>query len=185
MANRLFFFVGGKQGTWKVQNQVAIRGSGLSAIERLEVTSKEVGVFENGFVLRGITSNERYVESGEHAVLVSKQESLGRREATFASLIPIRKSPKWWSLSQNERRDIFESQSRHIGIGVKYLPSIARRLLHCRDISDQEPFDFLTWFEFSPKHESAFNDLLGELRKSEEWTYVEREVEFRLERTDA
>src|SRR2546428_7160638 len=29
-----------------------------------------------------------------------------------------------------------------------YLPAIARRLYHCRDLG--EPFDFLTWFEYAP-----------------------------------
>lgn len=51
--------------------------------------------------------------------------------------------------------------------------------LACRDLG--EPFDFLTWFEFDPGDADAFEEL-GLLRGSEEWTYVDREVEIRLAR---
>ena len=57
---------------------------------------------------------------------------------------------------------------------------IARQLYHSRDFG--EPFDFLTWFEFAPEHTVLFEDLLATLRASEEWTYVEREVDVRLAR---
>lgn len=49
----------------------------------------------------------------------------------------------------------------------------------CRKTSG-EPFDFLTWFEFAPEHESEFNTLLVQLRATKEWSYVEREVDIRL-----
>jgi chlorite dismutase len=110
--------------------------------------------------------------------LIARQPELGRPAATFAALIPITKSPRWWNLAQDERRRIFETESGHIRTGLKYLPSIARRLYHCRDLG--EAFDFLTWFEFAPSSESLFNDLVAELRMTEEWTYVEREVDIRL-----
>lgn len=45
-----------------------------------------------------------------------------------------------------------------------------------------EPFDFLTWFEFPPAAAEAFEELNGRLRATEEWTYVEREVDIRLTR---
>ena len=61
---------------------------------------------------------------------------------------------------------------------MDYLPAIARRLHHCRDLSESEPFDFLTWFEFEEKHTAEFDKLLARLRASEEGKYVEREVEF-------
>jgi len=94
------------------------------------------------------------------------------------ALIPIRKSPEWWALSQHERRAIFEAESHHTEIGLAYLPQIARQLHHARDLG--EPFDFLTWFEFAPEHESEFNSLLVQLRASKEWSFVEREVDIRL-----
>ena len=42
--------------------------------------------------------------------------------------------------------------------------------------------DFLTWFEFAPADAGAFDELVGRLRQSEEWSYVDREVDVRLTR---
>jgi chlorite dismutase len=108
------------------------------------------------------------------------QAGLGRPEATRAALIPIKKSQAWWDLTQEERRRIFEDKSQHIAASMKYLPAIARQLYHCRDLG--EPFDFLTWFEFDPANAALFEELVAMLRGTEEWTYVEREVDLRLER---
>jgi len=131
-------------------------------------------------MLRGVTSNQRYVNRNEQNQLVAVQEGLGRPEASQAALIPITKSAVWWGLTQDERRQIFEERSSHIAIGLKYLPAIARRLHHSRDLG--EVFDFLTWFEYAPSSSTAFEDLLAALRATEEWKYVEREVDIRLVR---
>ena len=63
---------------------------------------------------------------------------------------------------------------------MKYLPAIARRLHHCRDIGGNEPFDFITWFEFAPADTAAFDELVAALRASPEWQYVDREIDIRL-----
>ena len=130
--------------------------------------------------MAGVTSHLRYAERAEKVKLEEAQAGLGRAEATCAALIPIRKSSAWWELTQEERRSIFEDKSRHIADTLKYLPAIARQLYHCRDLG--EPFDFLTWFEYAPEHAAVFEDLVGELRATEEWTYVEREVDVRVMR---
>jgi hypothetical protein len=62
-------------------------------------------------------------------------------------------------LAQDERRAIFEEQSHYIGIGLEYLPAVARRLHHSRELG--EPFDFLTWLEYAPEHADAFEDMVG------------------------
>jgi len=128
----------------------------------------------------GVASHLRYAERAEKVKLEEVQAGLGRAEATCAALIPIRKSSAWWELTQEERRSIFEDKSRHIADTLKYLPAIARQLYHCRDLG--EPFDFLTWFEYAPEHAAVFEELVGELRATEEWTYVEREVDVRVMR---
>jgi chlorite dismutase len=120
------------------------------------------------------------VGRSERAELRAVQEGLGRPQATRGALIPIRKNPAWWELAQDERRAILEEQSRHIRTGLKYLPAVARRLFHSRDLG--ESFDFLTWFEYAPADAAAFEDLVGALRGTEEWKYVDREVDFRLSR---
>lgn len=133
--------------------------------------------------LQGTVSNVRYATRAEVVTLRERQEALQRPEATLAVLIPIRKSPAWWELAQDERRAIFEEMSHHTAIGLEYPPVVARRLYHSRDLG--EPFDFLTWFEFAPEHEGAFEHLLARLRTTPEWSYIEREVDIRLERVAA
>jgi len=132
------------------------------------------------WILRGVTGHQRYVQRKENDALIAVQAGLGRPEATRAALIPIKKSDAWWSLTQDERRSIFEESSHHISGSLKYLPAIARRLHHSRELL--EPFDFLTWFEYAPDHASLFDELVLMLRSTEEWEYVEREVDIRLVR---
>ena len=187
MSTRLFSFIGGDTGLWRVARIEAIVGEPLPVTRRLEIAPgpEAPSTPQAAWVLRGITSNERYVVREERSQLVTKQQDLGRHEATCAALIPIRKNPAWWALTQDERRSVLEERSQHIKIGLRYLPEVARRLHHCRDLSENEPFDFLTWFEYAPTHEAAFDKLVAELRASEEWKYVEREVDIRLVREDA
>lgn len=174
-------FIGGEHGTWEVERLVAVRGQALDDVPRLAVVEgPQAAIAGAVWVLRGVTSNERYVERPERQALVARQAPLGRPEATCAALIPITKSPGWWELTQDERRAILEARSRHIEIGLSYLPAVARRLHHGRDL--REEFDFLTWFEFAPAEVGAFEDLVGRLRSTEEWAYVEREVDIRVTR---
>ena len=185
---RLFSFVGGRSGPWKFIESRVITGDVLPVIERLDIVADNVAdnvapmAAGAVWVLHGVTSNERYVTRPEKEQLLARQEGLGRPQADCAVLIPIRKNAKWWAMTQDERRKIFEEQSHHTQIGLDYLPAIARRLHHCRDLAAPEPFDFLTWFEFAKKDTAEFDKLLARLRSTEEWSYVEREVEFRFAR---
>ena len=175
-------FVAGSCGTWRIDRLTPIKGAGLPTLERLEIVegTEVAPVSGASWILRGVTSNTRYTKRIEVNELVSKQAGLSRPEATRAALIPIRKTAAWWDLAQDERRAIFEEQSRHIGIGMEYLPGIARRLHHSRELG--EPFDFLTWFEFAPEHMDAFENMVGLLRQTPEWLYVDREIDIRLSR---
>jgi hypothetical protein len=180
---RLFTFVGADQGAWAVRSARTLMGDALPPAPCLQVVpGAAVPPPGAAWALAGITSNERYVERHEKVALVGTQAGLGRAQATRAALIPIRKSPAWWALTQDERRAVFEAQSHHIAIGMRYLPAVARRLHHCRDLGPAEPFDFLTWFDYAPEHEPAFDELLKALRNSPEWAYVDREVDIRLVR---
>jgi len=187
MATRLYSFIGGDTGLWHVAKMDVIAGEPLPAAKRLAIASgTEISSDPHAaWVLRGITSYERYVVRKERSEMIAMQQSLGRPEATRAALIPIRKNVVWWALAQDERQRIFEEQSEHVKIGLQYFPALARRLHHCRDLSENEPFDFLTWFEYAPAQEAAFNKLLAKLRATEEWKYVEREVDIRLVREEA
>lgn len=179
---RLFSFIGGVTGEWRVRSSRAVVGEPLPEVAGVSLVAGPASGDGAAWVLRGATSNERYTTRAEKTELVAKQEGLGRARATCAALIPIRKNAAWWTLTQDERRQIFEEQSAHVRIGMDYLPAIARRLHHCRDLGVDEPFDFITWFEFAPEHEPAFDAMLVRLRASPEWKFIEREVDIRLER---
>ncbi|MBI5890813.1 MAG: chlorite dismutase family protein [Nitrosomonadales bacterium] len=187
MSTRLFTFNGGDTGPWRIAKTETVVGEPLPAAKRLDISSAPESPSRPYavWVLRGITSNERYgVREEEKSRIVSMQQSLGLPESTCAALIPIRKNAAWWALSHNERQNIFEQQSRHAGIGLDHFPELPRRLHHCRDLSENEPFDFITWFEYSPAQEAAFDQLLAALRATAEWKYVEREIDIRLVRED-
>jgi chlorite dismutase len=181
---RLFTFVGGKSGGWAAVASKAVVGDPLPVVERLDIRNGAVARLPEGasWLLRGVTSNERYATRAEKEELIKKQAALDRPGSTHGALIPIRKSARWWALTQDERRAIFEERSRHIRIGMKYLPAVARRLHHCRDLGDAEPFDFLTLFDYGKADQAAFDDLVAALRATEEWKFVEREVDLRLVR---
>ena len=174
-------FLADADGDWQVERIAPVSGDTLPAASGLTMI-EGAGDAEGGvWCLRGVTSNPRYTTGAELKQLTAVSPLLGRKEASCAALIPIKKSALWWAMAQDERRAVFEDSSKHISRSMKYLPAVARRLHHARDLG--EPFDFLTWFEYAPEHRNAFEDLVGELRGTEEWIYVEREVDVRLVRS--
>lgn len=168
-------FCGAATGNWRVRRQVRVSGPPLAAVSHLDTSGNARSAL---WTLTGLASNLRYTDAAERADLLAVQAPLARPEARISVLIPIRKSAAWWAMAQDERLAIYR-RGAHFRIGRDYLPAIARRLLHSRDLG--EPFDFLTWFDFAPEHESDFDHMLERLRASEEWRFVDREIEFRLE----
>ena len=178
-------FRGGQSGAWRVTQLSPVKGEPLARTAALSIVHSEAIALpllpsQTSWRLAGVASHVRYVERREKTQLAEVQAGLGRPAASLAALIPIKKSSAWWELTQEERRQIFEDRSHHIANSLKYLPAIARQLYHCRDFA--EPFDFITGFEYAPEHANAFEELVGMLRASEEWTFVEREVDVRLVR---
>lgn len=172
-------FAGGNSCDWRVLRATTLIGEGMPPIRGLTMQVNAVPAVPNAvWTLDGVISNLRYTNGQELSELRRIQSPLARPEATYASLIPIRKTKAWWDLPQDERRAIFEERSHHTATGLQFLPQIARRLHHSHDID--QPFDFLTWFEYAPEHESLFDALLVELRATEEWSYVDREIDIRL-----
>jgi len=178
-------FVGGETGTYRVLRMSTVVGEPLTEVAAVTPHPVHLATSQDpnaSWVLRGTNSALRYTERTETEALKAIQPPLGRPECSCAALIPIRKSDAWWTLSQDERRAIFETRSNHIAACLKYLPAIARRLHHSRELG--EPFDFLTWFEYAPENAEAFEELVQLLRASEEWQYVDREVDIRLVKLD-
>lgn len=182
MTDNIFDFLGGNNGEWKVLKMDVVIGDPLEQVSHIKIMQSSTVKHNSGlWTLKGFISNLRYTERDEKEKLTAIQADPGRPEATHAALIPIRKSEAWWALAQDERRKVFENKSQHIQTGLKYLPAIARKLYHCRDIG--EPFDFLTWFEYAASDSAIFEELVATLRKTEEWNYVDREIDIRMTRT--
>ncbi len=179
-------FAGGPVGAWEVTGIQPVSGVSLPAVSRLAVfdqptsATPRAGSSDAAWLLRGAVSNARYTRRSEQDALTAIQAGLGGSTATRAALIAIVKSERWWQLAQDERRDIFGERSQHISLGRPYAAGIARWLYRARDLG--EPFDFLTWFEYSPQQAYAFEELVNRLRATLEWTYIEREVDIRLAR---
>eukprot|EP00959_Pyramimonas_sp_CCMP1952_P414676 8688342-Pyramimonas_sp.AAC.1 len=173
-------FVGGESGAWRVDRVSEVVGDSLSVPKRVDIVEGPEPRLprDSAWTLKGVVSNIRYATRDELKQLGSKQEGLGRPEATCAALIPIKKNEAWWALSQDERTQIM-LRGKHTAIGLDYLPAVARRLHHSRDIHG-ESFDFITWFEYAPEASEAFEEMVVKLRATEEWKYVDREVDIRL-----
>lgn len=110
MDGRLFTFYGSAVGPWRVTRMTAVSGSPIPAASRVGIVSGHASP-KAAWTLRGMISNERYVNREEKNALVARQEGLGRSESTCAALISIRKNSAWWGLTQDERRAIFEQKA--------------------------------------------------------------------------
>lgn len=176
---RLFSFIGGDAGEWIVIGETLFQGTPLTSVTHLSIRPAGAPSSSGAWTLQGVASNTRYVTREEKSELVSVEPTLGRAEAALAVMIPMRKNADWWSLTQEDRRDIFH-RSGHHSTGLQSLPAIARRLHHCRDLASAQAFDFITWFEFAPEHASVFDELISAFRETEEWQYVDREYEMRF-----
>jgi hypothetical protein len=175
-------FVGGRAGNLVVVSQTTISGQPIARVEAVDMRAGIVADLpaDAAWVLHGVGTNDRYTTRAEKTELTSKQVPIGRPEATSAALILLRKRAEWWALTQDERRGILEEDSHHIAIGMRYLPAVARRLLHCRDLDYEAPFDFIGFLDFAPEHGTAFDEMLDQLRATKEWSFMDREIDIRL-----
>ena len=170
----------------QVVSQVTMLGAPIAPVARVGMVAGLLTEIPTSaaWALCGVNSNDRYTTRSEKTELVRRQAPIGRPEATKAALILLRKRPEWWALTQDERRAILEEDSHHIAIGIRYLPAIARRLLHCRDLATEAPFDFIGFLDFASDDERAFDKMMSELRSTNEWSFMDREVDIRLTKTD-
>jgi chlorite dismutase len=178
---KIISFIGCDQGDWCIASMLTLKGEMMPSATRLMVVPANSSLQNPGqtkFNLKGVISNLRYTSGDEKKELNIASRGLNLPEFDCAALIPIKKSDAWWALPQDERRKIFEEDSRHIATSMQYLNKISRQLHHSRDLGEE--FDFLTWFEFSSEHSTAFDDLCAALRATKEWEFVTREVDIRL-----
>jgi len=171
-------FVAGPEGLWRIDGILAPTGETLPPAARLAMVEGDATEGAGArWALRGMVGPAVYAGEAEDDALAAEQEPLGRPEARCAALIAVRKSPAWWAMTHDERRAVEE---RPQAAGLDERPAIARRLHHAHELG--EPFDLLTWFEYAPDDQKAFDELVGCLRETEEWSFVEREVHVRVTR---
>jgi len=89
---RVATFVGGDTGIWRITNTKTVAGPPLKKVDRIAVIEDNLAALPTGgkWLIRGVTSNERYTTRKEHETVLSRQPALGRPEATRAALIPSR-----------------------------------------------------------------------------------------------
>ena len=102
MNQRLYTFVGGDVGVWRIVRIETMIGDSLVTAKRLDVFPGQLPETRTDFQwsLRGVTSNERYTTRAEKDQLVAKQPVIGRPEADCAALIPIRKTAEWGAFAR-------------------------------------------------------------------------------------
>ena len=99
MSSRLWSFIGSADaGDWEVGRKSSIKGEDPLPSTARYITIQSAVVANPSsasWVLKGVTSNERYVTKEEKAGLVAKQAGIGRESCCHAAVILIRKSPAW------------------------------------------------------------------------------------------
>ncbi len=94
---------GGTLGQLEVVRINAITGEALPLTPRLSVVNGDSPEGRAGdYCLRGVVSNERYLNHTEKVQLGKVQQLLGRETAQVGALIPIKKTDAWWSPPQDE-----------------------------------------------------------------------------------
>jgi hypothetical protein len=88
MSTRLFTFVGGSTGSWRVRSRRAFIGEALPSVAFVDVINGLAGTPSGGSSLSGVTSNDRYVVRSEKQALVSTQQGLSRPGAARRSAPP-------------------------------------------------------------------------------------------------
>jgi hypothetical protein len=182
--SRAFSFIGGAGGDWSVLSQRTLSGAPIATVQRIAMVKgmPSESPSDAAWMFRGVATNDRYTTASEKAALSNLQVPIGRVSSTRAALILMRKTDAWWALAQDERRAILEEESHHIAIGMKYLPAVSRRLLHCRDLGSDEQFDFIGFLDYAATDEPAFDEMIARLRSTREWSFMEREIDIRLEK---
>lgn len=176
----MMHYVGGSTGSWRVDQIKTFSGPELASVTHLEIVGGHMDRVPQGatWVLPGVVSSTRYIAREEPRRLEPSNAFTSEARTPSAALVLIRKSEEWWNLAGETRQDIIEARSRQIDARLRRRQPFARRLTLQRDAS--HAFDFLTWFEFDAKDATLIDELSRAIRATDEWNYVEREIEIRL-----
>ena len=123
-----------------------------------------------------------YVQRREKESLALIQPPLGRVTSTLAAIDPdpeICRRGGIWRRTNGEQSS--KSGAHHISDGMRYLPAIAAALVPVARA--RSALRFLDLVRVSrPPTPSVQREMTAALPATEEWQYVEREVDIRLSR---
>jgi hypothetical protein len=172
---------------YRIASVTSHRGLPLEGVEvgawlsRVESTT---GLPSGDGDLVGVTQHLGYTRSDERAELAATATP---GPSAHVVVIPLTKSPGWWSLAHDERDRLFRGAGRaegHVNVGRPQAKTIQRKLYHGRGVPGAG-WDFLTYFELDAEFAGDFRDLLAGLRdpaRNPEWAEVVRESEIWLTR---
>jgi chlorite dismutase len=172
---------------YRIQSITSHRGAPLAGLEvgaRLTRVESTLGLPAGGGELIGVTQHLGYTRAGERAELAATATP---GSSAHVVVIPLSKSPTWWSLAHDERDLLFRGAGKadgHVTVGRPHAKTIQRKLYHGRGVPGAG-WDFLTYFEFEPELASDFRALVAGLRdpaRNPEWNEVIREAEIWLTR---
>jgi hypothetical protein len=178
---------GERADRYRIESLTTHTGAALAGLEvggRLSRLESTAGVPSGGGDLVGVTQHLSYTRSTERAELSSTATP---GPGSHVVVIPITKSPGWWSLAHDERDHLFRGAGKadgHVNVGRPHAPKILRKLYHGRGVPGAG-WDFLTYFEFGPELADEFRSLVAGLRdpaRNPEWAEVVREAEIWLRR---
>ena len=114
------------------------------------------------------------------------------RQTQTVIIIPMRKTPEWWSKSTLERHmylyphmdpETLETVPGHAQVAEAGISTIFRRLYYNPDGHSRDgEFDFITYFECADAHLPVFDEVCRGLRdvtKNPEWRFVIEGQEWR------
>ena len=133
--SRATTFVGGKTGSMLVASHATISGQPIARVDAVDMIA---GIptdlpLDAIWAVHGVASNDRYTTRAEKTELTSRQAPIGRPEATSLGTDPIAQEGRMVGAHPG-RPPPRSSKRTHIisRLDMRYLPAVARRLLHCQ-----------------------------------------------------
>jgi hypothetical protein len=172
---------------YRIESITSHQGAPLEGLEvggRLLRVESTAGLPAGGGELVAVTQHLGYTRAAERSELASTATPGADAHVV---VIPLSKSPAWWSLAHDERDGLFRGAGKaegHVNVGRPQAKSILRKLYHGRGVPGAG-WDFITYFEFEPALAADFRALLAGLRdpsRNPEWAEVTREAEIWLKR---
>lgn len=136
----------------------------------------------------GVTQELKYTDTATLERLKAAAPKRGSgKEQPNAVIFPLSKSPAWWAMPAEKRKQYFDKHPETFGqenlghneVGFLYINKIFRKLYHSRFIDNQQ--DFMTEFEFSDNDVDTFKNLLHgleDVKKNQEWEFVKESPIF-------